>query len=146
MRLRSTKTNLKENMGKIDNDDADSGTRSRNQSGNNNMKKGLFQSEAVKGTRFDGKKHMNEITKATNSGSQLSCTFCMGKNGCRIVRSRTRIMNILIKSGKPQEAIVIFENMIEGGHQPSLAAYTTLLNALTTQKCFDTIHSSCLTS
>ena len=35
-------------MGKPDNDDTDCGTRSRKQSGNNNMKKGLLQSEAFK--------------------------------------------------------------------------------------------------
>ena len=35
-------------MGKPDNDDTDCGIRSRKQSGNNNMKKGLLQSEAFK--------------------------------------------------------------------------------------------------
>nr|GMD46021.1 pentatricopeptide repeat-containing protein At5g25630-like isoform X2 [Ipomoea batatas] len=69
------------------------------------------------------------------------CTFCMSGINCKAVRQKSKLMNILGDSRKPEEALSVFDSLIEGGHKPSLVTYTTLLSILTALKRFNHVHS-----
>ncbi|KAM7493246.1 hypothetical protein LguiB_027855 [Lonicera macranthoides] len=68
------------------------------------------------------------------------CEFCMRKATCRTVRLKTSLMMTLIRKKNPKEAQSVFDNLIEGGHRPSLVTYTVLIKALIDLKCFNLIH------
>lgn len=74
------------------------------------------------------------------SVKEVSCIACTtsGKS-CQRVVSKTKLMNIQIQKKKPHVAQMIFENLVEEGHKPSLISYTTLLTAITKQKKFGMI-------
>lgn len=69
------------------------------------------------------------------------CKSCAEGSSCRTVRSRTKLMNVLIERGRPHEAQTIFKTLIEAGHKPSLITYTTHLAAMTVQKQYSSIRS-----
>ncbi|XP_010519906.1 PREDICTED: pentatricopeptide repeat-containing protein At5g25630 [Tarenaya hassleriana] len=77
--------------------------------------------------------------KAVNG--DYSCKSCAEGISCRTVRSRTKLMNVLIECGRPHEVETVFRTLIDAGHKPSLITYTTLLAATTVQKHYGSIRS-----
>ncbi|CAL1386424.1 unnamed protein product [Linum trigynum] len=106
------------------------------------MKKGWSLLFPIKVNKPDNENQAHPpMSRSAESPSAVSCSVCMSKSFCRIVRSRTSQMNDMISRGKPEKVQPIFDSLIQGGHRPSLVTYTTLLTSLTLQKRFDSIAS-----
>ncbi|KFK27815.1 hypothetical protein AALP_AA8G433500 [Arabis alpina] len=81
-------------------------------------------------------------TTTVNQGrGEYHCKSCFEGVSCRTVRSRTKLMNVLIERGRPHEAQTVFKTLAETGHRQSVITYTTLLAAMTVQKQYGSISS-----
>ncbi|CAM8964139.1 unnamed protein product [Rhodiola kirilowii] len=72
---------------------------------------------------------------------QSHCNYCLDEGSCHVVHSKTKLMNDLIDTGNPEKVTNIFTHLVEEGHRPCLATYTTVLAAMTMQKSFQDLQT-----
>ncbi|CAA0838362.1 Pentatricopeptide repeat-containing protein [Striga hermonthica] len=89
--------------------------------------------ERVQELRVKVKIHDEKIQFRPPPGSTL-CAVCANEGNCKVVLSRTKMMNTLVDMGKPQESVSIFNDLIQEGHKPNLRTYNVLVWAWCTEK------------